>query len=77
MMQYSADDIHSIDRAKIKHAQRMTFEERFFAGADLFEYACSIARDGIRMQFPEASESAIEEILRARLARARRRERAE
>jgi hypothetical protein len=71
------EQIRAIDRAKIERAREMTFEERFLAGADLFELACSVARDGIRMQFPSASDEEVERVLIERLSRARRMERSQ
>lgn len=76
-MDLTHDDIRSIDRAKIEQARRMTFEERFLAGPDLFEFACEVARDGIRMQLPGSDDQTVENILRERIDRARRREREE
>lgn len=67
--------IREIEREKIERAEKMSFEERFLAGADLFEFACSVARDGIRLQVPSASDEEVERILMERLKRARQMER--
>ncbi len=69
------EQIRAVDLAKIERAKAMTFEQRFLAGADLFEYACSVAKDGIRMQFPSASDEEVDRVLSERLSRARHLER--
>ena len=46
------------------------------AGPQLFDMACRLMKDGIRMQFPEADEGRVEEVFRQRLAIARRLEEA-
>jgi hypothetical protein len=68
-MEPTPEMIREIDRAKIEQARRMSFEERFLAGPDLFEFACDVARDGIRMQFPDADDAEVERILRQRIER--------
>jgi hypothetical protein len=57
---------------KIRAAQAMSPEEKLLAGPRLFDYACRITLSGIRHQHPELSEEAAHEILRRRLALARR-----
>ena len=74
-MRATPEQIRAVDLAKMERARAMTFEQRFLAGADLFEYACSVAKDGIRMQFPSASDEEVDRILNERLQRARRLER--
>ncbi len=44
------------DARKLAQARRMTPEERFFAGAELFEEACKITLAGIRAQYPDHSD---------------------
>ena len=66
-----AKEIH---RDKILRARAMTIEEKILAGAELFDYACGITLSGIRSQHPEASEERVHEILRERLAWAKRNE---
>lgn len=56
----------------LEQARKMTPAERFSAGADLFDYACDIARSGIRNQNPGASEAEVLRILKERLEFARR-----
>jgi hypothetical protein len=50
----------------------MSPEEKLFAGAELFDYACEITKAGIRDQFPEADEEEVLRILRERLVLAER-----
>jgi hypothetical protein len=61
---------------KIEDARRMTPEEKFLAGARLFDYACSITVAGIRHQYPNAHEGEVLRILRERLELRRRMEEA-
>ena len=60
--------IDSLYWERVERARRMTPDEKLLAPAELFEWACRIARDGIRNQYPEADEAQVEEILRQRLA---------
>ena len=55
----------------IRQAKQMSPEEKFLAGARLFDYACAITMAGIRRQNPSASEEQILQILRQRLEWAR------
>ena len=43
-------------RREVLRAQQMTPGDRFFAGAELFDYACSITLAGIRSQNPDLSD---------------------
>ncbi len=38
---------------KIRQARRMSSSEKFFAGAELFDYACGITLSGISHQHPD------------------------
>lgn len=60
--------IEELARDEIQHARRMTFAQKFLAGAELFDYACSISIAGIRMQHPQFSEEEVAEELRRRLS---------
>ena len=53
-------------------ARAMTPEEKLLAGPQLFDFACRIALDGIRKQFPEVDEQRIREILAERVELGRR-----
>ena len=44
-------------RAQILHARAMTPEDRLLAGCRLFEYACTITKEGIRADNPALSEN--------------------
>jgi len=49
---------------KIQQANTMADRELFFAGAELFDYACRISLAGLRNDHPELAESEIQEKLR-------------
>ena len=53
-------------------ARAMTPEEKLLAGPRLFDFACRIAMDGIRQQFPDAEEQRVREILAERVELGRR-----
>lgn len=57
---------------KVRQARRMSFEDKFLAGPRLFDMACQLMRDGIRMQHPEADDTEVERLLGERLAIQRR-----
>lgn len=52
---------------QIEAYRRMTGEERLAIALRLHELSCDLAREGIRRQYPGASEERVEELLRARL----------
>jgi len=52
---------------KIRQADAMADRELFFAGAELFDYACRISLAGLRNDHPELSEFEIQEKLRGYL----------
>lgn len=64
-----ADDIF---RDRVLRARAMPPEEKLRAGAVLFERACRWMVAGIRHQFPNADEETVRNLLRERLAIARR-----
>ncbi len=53
---------------KVERARAMKPEDRMKAGAELFDYACSITLTALREQMPGASESQLLAALRQRLA---------
>ncbi len=64
--------IDDSDRAQISQARAMTPEERLLAGCRLFEYACTMTKEGIRADNPALSENQVLDVLRQRLALRRR-----
>ena len=52
---------------KIRQAQEMSPREKFFSGAELFDYACGITLSGIAHQYPHWSKSECRAELRRRL----------
>jgi hypothetical protein len=52
---------------QIERYRAMTGEERLKIALDLHEFACNVAREGIRRQYPEATEEEVEQHLRRRI----------
>ena len=52
---------------QIERYRQMTGEERLKIALDLHEFACNVAREGIRRQFPEATADEVEQHLRRRI----------
>jgi hypothetical protein len=61
---------------KIRRAREASFEEKFLAGPQLFDYACGIVCAGIRMQNPGSTDEDVERLLKERLELQRRLEKA-
>lgn len=57
--------------AQIAKYRRMTGEQRLGIALDLHEFACDLARAGIRAQNPDADEAEVERQLHSRLALSR------
>ncbi|MEW6356767.1 MAG: hypothetical protein AB1696_10595 [Planctomycetota bacterium] len=64
--------IDAIYRERVLRARAQPPEEKLLAGIRLFDSACRVMKEGIRAQYPEADEERVNEILRERLAIARR-----
>ncbi len=58
-------------QVQIERYRQMTGEQRLALALDLHEFACDVAREGIRRQHPEASEEEVHRLLRQRLEFAR------
>ena len=54
-------------RRQIDRYRQMTGEQRLKIALDLHEVSCQVAREGIRSQFPNATDEMIEERLRERI----------
>ena len=52
---------------QIERYRAMTGEERLKIALDLHEFACNVAREGIRTQFPGAADDEVEQHLRRRI----------
>ena len=52
---------------QIERYRSMTGEERLRIALDLHEFACEVARAGIRRQFPTANADEVERHLRTRI----------
>lgn len=72
MSRPSRELVDTLYADEVRAARAMSPGEKFWAGPRLFDYACEVARAGIRMQHPEADEARVEELLRARIALGRR-----
>jgi hypothetical protein len=57
---------------RVERTRRTPPAEKVLAGLQLFELTTRIMADGIRSQFPDADERRVQELLRERLALARR-----
>lgn len=68
--------VESIYRERVYRARARPVAAKIVDGGELFEYACTIARAGIRSQFPGSDEEFVEAELRRRLDLGRRLERA-
>jgi hypothetical protein len=71
-MEPSKELIQQLQREEIEDARRMTLAAKFWAGAELFDYACTIARAGIRADHPSFNEDQVMDELRRRIALGRR-----
>jgi len=49
-MEPTAALLKQLRREEIEDARKQTFAQKFWAGAELFDYACEIAKAGIKMQ---------------------------
>ena len=67
-MEPSAHFVNRLNQAEIESAKRQSFAQKFMAGAELFDYACSITLSGIRMQHPNFNEAQVKAELHRRLA---------
>ncbi len=52
---------------QIERYRAMTGQQRLKIALDLHEFACNVAREGIRLQFPEATAEEVEQHLRRRI----------
>lgn len=71
-MEPTPELIDALYREEVAAARRLSPGEKLLAGPRLFDYACRITMAGIRHQHPDANEDRLREILRERLALARR-----
>lgn len=70
-MEPTRDLIDSIDRDRIARARRESLGQKMWEGPKLFEGVVERMKMGIRLQFPNASESEVLDILWQRLRRLR------
>ena len=63
-----AKEAEELFKERIMRARQMSPEEKFLAGEELFEWACSITLAGIRHENPGISDKESRRILEERLA---------
>lgn len=68
VMEPSPELVNRLRREGIEAARKQTLAEKFWAGAELFDYACEIAKAGIRIQHPDFNEEQVPAELRRRIA---------
>ena len=71
-MEPTKELIDDLYRERVLRARRTPAEEKLLDGPQLFDLACRIAKDGIRNQFPGATDQEVEQILAQRIALHRR-----
>jgi hypothetical protein len=57
-----------LEREAIEDARKLTFAQKFLAGADLFDYATSVTISGIRWQHPDFTDEQVLSELWRRIA---------
>lgn len=71
-MEPIAELAQALFRERVERAKREDPFEKMWAGPRLFAEVCERMKDGIRWQFPQASEEEVMEILRQRIKLAER-----
>ena len=64
--------IDAMYREEVERARATPPEEKLLAGLQMFDLVCRIMTDGIHDEFPDADEARVRQILKERLALARR-----
>lgn len=59
--------IDELYREEVMEARKMSPEDKFLAGEELFRFACEVTLSGIRNQNPDATEAECQKILEDRL----------
>jgi hypothetical protein len=60
--------IDQLYREKVERARQQSPQEKFRDGLQLFDLACRVMIDGIRMQNPKADDATVMALLRQRLS---------
>lgn len=71
-MQPTRELADALFREQVEAARAMTVEQRILAAMSLSELACRVTMDGIRHQYPDATDAEVSRLLAERLALARR-----
>jgi len=74
LMEPTQELARQLRREAVETARRQGLEQKFRAGAELFDYACEITKAGIRMQHRDFTEEQVLDELRRRLEIRSRRE---
>ena len=53
-------------RHRVQRSQKLTPEERFYDTLEMIDLSQELMRAGVRMQFPEADDQQVREIMRKR-----------
>jgi hypothetical protein len=64
--------VDAIYRERIRRAREAPVDQKFLAGAELFERSCRIMMDGIRDEYGDIDEQQVRAILEKRLDLLRR-----
>lgn len=64
--------IVDLRRERLADTSDLTFEHRFLAGAELFDYACEIAKSSVKIQHADWSEEQVLSEVRHRMMIAQR-----
>ena len=59
--------IQDIDSRKLERARQASMEEKMLDGPRLFRLSCEAMKAGLRLDFPEASETELQELLLERV----------
>jgi hypothetical protein len=60
--------IETIDRERLARARTLGAADRLLEGPRLFDRACRVMRDGLRHEFPAATDERLDDLLRDRWA---------
>jgi hypothetical protein len=71
-MEPSQELFEHLQANKFRRARTMTPEERWLASMEYSELAVETMKEGVRAQFPDASDESVLQIVRNRLTRVRR-----
>ncbi len=71
-MDYSIEFVRELFHSRLAASERMSAAARFRSGPELWDFACSISKAGIRHDHPEATEEEVDRLLDERIARGKK-----